>query len=299
MGCKRPIGQLAITTIFCGSLLSFAYSAQPAASSPLLQSQRHSSSDLEVAGRISGVPSSTHWFISYQSLLSLPQVETTILEDVNFTELHTPQVRVSGVELSVLARIIGVEASSNMMNALCVDRYQSQLPAEYVAAHRPILVLKINGLPTSQWAAQTNNEDPGPFMITYPDFKPSFQVLAHQDMPQEPTEMYMLSFGTQKDQFGPITPAGHFPSNSPVMLGFAIAKQNCLRCHNQGTAGGTKAGRTWSTLAAYARHNPTDFSNYVHNPQHVDTKATMPGNPTYDQATLAAITAYFQAFSSE
>ena len=248
---------------------------------------------------IAGVPTSSHWFITYQSLLSLPQVETTIAEDINFTELHTPRVKVSGVELSVLARIIGVPANSDMMNALCVDRYQSQLPAEYVAAHRPILVLKINGLSTSQWAAETKNEDPGPFMITYPDFKPSFKVLTHQDMPQEPTEMFLLSFGTQKDQFGPITPSGYFLPDSPVMLGFAIAKENCLRCHNHGTAGGTKAGRNWSTLAAHARHNPVDFANYVHNPQRVDSKATMPGNPTYDQVTLAAITAYFQAFPSE
>ncbi len=299
MGSKRLIGLLALHAIFCGSLLSYARSTQPRRRSPLLQPQRRSTTDLEVTGMISGISPTTHWFIPYQSLLSLPQVETTIIEDVNFSELHAPKINVSGVELSELAHIIGVLANSDMTTALCIDRYQSQLPSEFVAAHHPILVLKINGLPTSQWAKQTKNEDPGPFLITYLDFKPSFKILAHQDMPQEPTEMFLLDFGTQNEHFGPITPSGQFASDSPVMKGFAIAKENCLRCHNQGAAGGTKSGRTWSNIAAIARRNPVEFADYVRNPQKVDAKATMPGNPTYDQPTLAAITAYFQAFPSE
>jgi hypothetical protein len=42
---------------------------------------------------------------------------------------------------------------------------------------------------------------------------------------------------------------------------------------------------------------PKDFAAYVHNPRTANPKAQMPGNPQYDDATLAALTAYFRTFS--
>ena len=248
---------------------------------------------------IDGVPNSTPRFITYQDLQSLPQVTATITSDENFTEMHTPKVQVSGVYLSELARRIGVSSKADLTNAICVDHYSAPYPADYVATHKPILVLKINGLTAAEWAQQTKNEDPGPYLITQADFVPSYSILSHQDRAQVPTEVVSIEFARQKDVFATITPPGSFTPASPEMLGFGIARQNCLRCHNQGSTGGTKARRTWSVLSRHASEDPISFARYIHNPRSVDSHAQMPSNLQYDAATLNALTAYFKSFSGK
>ena len=104
-----------------------------------------------------------------------------------------------------------------------------------------------------------------------------------------------LNFSTAAATYGPITPRGDFPPNSPVMQGFTIAKQNCLRCHFLQASGGTKSGIDWRSLSMWAREQPQFFERYVHDPKSVEPHAQMEGNPTYDAATLAALTAYFRS----
>jgi cytochrome c1 len=81
------------------------------------------------------------------------------------------------------------------------------------------------------------------------------------------------------------------------MQGFAIAKQNCLRCHYMGQYGGTKSGQSWQSLSTWAREQPKFFERYVHNPQALEPRSHMEGFPDYDAATLSALTAYFRTFT--
>ncbi len=83
-----------------------------------------------------------------------------------------------------------------------------------------------------------------------------------------------------------------------VQDGYRIAQQNCFRCHNMGDEGGHKAGRPWLVLSAWATASPEYFAAYVRNPQASNPRAQMPGNPGYDDATVRALIAYFQTFSS-
>jgi hypothetical protein len=299
---ERPksIGLVALFTILCCALITAAHSAAAvAAASGLLKMDRQSPSDLEVSGLISGVPYSSHRFITYQDLLTLPQVSATVVSDENFTEMKTPRVEITGVYLSEFARRIGASSDSDLINALCVDHYRAPFPANYVAVHQPILVLKIDGQTASDWARKTGNEDPGPYLITQPNFVSSFHILSHQERPQAPTGVVSIDFTRQKETFDAIMPLGHFAPDSSEMDGFGIARQNCLRCHNRGAVGGTKAGKSWSVLSKRAIHDPASFARYIHNPKSVDSHSIMPGNPQYDAATLAALTAYFKTFSGK
>jgi hypothetical protein len=299
---KKLIGVAALGAALCCGLLSAARRNSQSASdtpSPLLHSVRKSSSDLEVTGLIRGVPSSSRHFISYDDLLKLPQVETTILNDENFTELKAPSVKVSGIYLTSLARSIGVLPQSDIIDALCTDLYRSHFPASYIAAHQPILVLTIEGKPSAHWATQTNNEDPGPYIISHSEFKPAFHVGSYEEIPQVPSNAVLIDFDTQHNVYGSITPPGQYAPGSPVENGFAIARQDCLRCHNSGIYGGTKAHISWSTLAKSAHDNPTRFAQYTRDPRSVDPKSTMPSNLRFGKDTLASLTAYYQAIPSE
>jgi mono/diheme cytochrome c family protein len=250
---------------------------------------RNAPDDLE----ITGLPGYPDLYLRASDLATLPLVTPTIQGDPNFPgqTLH-----ITGVYLDQLARALGAPTSLDLIDALCSDNYRSHYPADYIAQHHPILVFRVDGLAPAAWAAKTKQDDPGPYFITYEHFVPAFRILAHDDEAQLPTNVIRLNLSTTAKTFGAITPPGHYPADSPVAQGFAIAKQDCLRCHFMGTYGGTKSGLDWTALSAKARQDPARFAKYIRDPKSVDPHAQMPASPGYDEATTAALTAYFRAF---
>jgi mono/diheme cytochrome c family protein len=123
-------------------------------------------------------------------------------------------------------------------------------------------------------------------------------VLSHADEAQIPNGVIELRFLRQDVVLDAIRPRGSFAENSPEMLGYRIAQQNCFRCHNAGEYGGQKSGWSWQSLAHVAKVEPGGFAAYTKDPQSQDPTAEMPGNPEYDDATLHALTAYFQTFAA-
>ena len=72
---------------------------------------------------------------------------------------------------------------------------------------------------------------------------------------------------------------------------------NCLRCHQGGNIGGSKSPFGWPQMALIAQGNASAFGKYLVQPNRVNPEATMPPNPEFDAATVAAVTAYFQSQS--
>ncbi len=263
-----------------------------------IASVRHAADDLEVTGMIAGLPSGAVGYVSYADLSKLPQVTTTIQNDSNFADQPAKGVKITGIPLEQLAKALGALPQSDLIDALCSDRYRSHYPAEYVAAHHPLFALKINGERPAVWAAKTKEYDPGPYFVTHANYVPRYKILSHPEEAQIPDNVIRLNFTTVAATYGPITPRGNFALDSPVARGFTIAKQNCLRCHFLNNVGGTKSGVDWRSVSTWAQEQPKFFQQYVKNPQSVDPHAHMEGNPTYDAATLEVLTAYFRAFSA-
>jgi mono/diheme cytochrome c family protein len=271
-----------------------------APASKLLTSRRDHSTDLEITGLVDGVPPGESRFISYASLSSLPKVTFVLKHDDNFAELPVESAMVSGVDLEVLAKTVGARPDAELISAVCADGYTAPFPTEAIHAHHPVLVLTMDGLPLDVWAEKNQKPDLGPYLITYDNFVPAFHVLSHSDFAQSPAQLVRLDFTTSKQQaeaFAPIADASH--SITPqVQDGYLISQQNCFRCHNSGPYGGTKSGKSWQKLAKLAKKDPAEFQAWVRNPKSVDPDSKMPPNPKYDQATLDALTAYFQDFAN-
>jgi hypothetical protein len=264
-----------------------------------IASTRHAADDLEVTGMIAGLPAGAVGYVSYAELAALPAIATAIQNDSNFADQASRGIKITVIPLDQLAKALGALPKSDLIDALCSDRYRSHYPADYIAAHHPIFALKINGERPGKWAAQTHEYDPGPYFITHANYVPRYKVLSHSEQPQIPDNVMRLNFSTTAATYGPIAPRGDFPPDSPVAQGFIIANQNCLRCHFTNEVGGTKSGLDWRSLSTWAREQPKFFERYVHDPQSVEPHAHMEGNPTYDAATLNAITAYFRTFAEE
>lgn len=253
---------------------------------------RHHANDLEVTG----LPHRKAVYLSLAQLASLPQVAFDVADDENLPHAPGKTVHVEGVPLAVLLNAL--HAPADVLEAWCTDLYQAHYPASYLAAHNPVLALEIDGQTPAAWAAAHHAYDPSPYFITHQIFQPAFHILSHADEPQVPTNVIRLNLTDAAHAFGPITPPNLTPG-SPIEQGFTIAKQNCLRCHFSGNAGGTKSGRDWQILSLWARQKPDYFTGYVHNPKSKDPKAQMPGFPGYDEATLNALLAYFKAFPAK
>jgi mono/diheme cytochrome c family protein len=275
--------------------------AQTSAASPdipavSLLSTRSSPLDLEVDGELAGLPTGETRYVTRDALLALPQVNYTVSDDANFTS----PAQVSGVSLEELSKHLGAAPESDLVVAQCGDKYRANYPRTYVATHHPVLVLTINGQSPAGWPkdAEGRGFDMGPYLISHPKFTPSFKIFSHAEDPQIPWGVVRLDFRDEQTVFGAIAPRGPRAEQRLVQAGYRIAQQNCFRCHNMGAEGGQKAGRPWLVLSAWATASPDYFAAYVHNPKAKNPRAEMPGNPTYDDATLHALTVYFQTFSA-
>ncbi len=273
----------------------------PAADFPsgghLLLSERSSNSDLEITGMAADIAPGTVRYISYQQLLKLPQTTVTVTGDENFRELPPQKLTVTGVYLDVLERSLGALPGADLVTALCSDGYRATYTRQYVKTHRPILALKIDGLPVETWVAKTHNDDPGTYFITHADFTPSFSVSSFQEIPKIPAKITRLELGIAQEVYGAIAPNPRETSNPQVIAGFQIAQQHCYRCHNMGSYGGTKASKEWHALGNLASSSPAIFERYLRDPKSVDPKSAMTCEPQVGEPAAKALQAYFQTFA--
>jgi cytochrome c2 len=280
-----------IAAIFLATALPLSVAHAPADESPSLTAQlratRQSPSDLEISGQVSGIPTNQSRFLSREDLLPLSQSVAISPDDGNFKS--ATQVR--GVTLEKLAVALGISADE-MIIADCRDKYQAHYTRAYLAAHHPVLVTEMNGAAL----ADANVDDYGPYMIAHEHFAPAFKILAHNDEPQIPWGVTGLQFRNEKSFLAAIAPQGPDAGSKSARAGYQIAEQNCLRCHYNGTTGGAKSGVGWYVLATLATHSPDFFTAYVRDPKSKNPNTQMAASPEYDDATMAALIAYFRTF---
>lgn len=283
-----------LVAVLTASVAAYPHTDPHAVPRAILRTQRSSPGDLEVGGELAGLPAGSTRYVRYEDLLNLPQETYTVSDD---SDLPRNTV-VSGVALTTLARFFGQSPASTLIVAICYDRYRTNYPLDYLAAHHPLLVLRINGLLRAGWPSSVKGAAMGPYLISHPFFKPAFKVLSHEDEPQIPYGVTRLEFRRESVVFGAIRPPGRWPANSPVEQGYRIARQDCFRCHNSGAEGGQMAGKSWLELSSVAQTDPARFKRIIRAPASVTPGSRMTSEPGYDDATLDALTAYFRSFST-
>jgi len=288
----------AITILPVTSVRAAAGASDSSLPSIPLNSSRRYASDLEVGGELAGLPRGATRYVTLASLLTLPQVTYTVTDDTNFAGAAGGGTKISGVPLEELARVLAAAPESDMVVAICDDKYRANYPRDYVEAHQPLLVLRVNGQLPPRWPKdrETHQFSMGPYMISHPKFTPAFTALSHTDEAQIPWGVVRIEFRDERAVFGAIAPRGPRAQDPAVQAGYRIAEQNCFRCHNMGAEGGEKSGRPWLVLAAWAAASPEYFSAYVRDPKKKNRHSEMPANRGYNDATIRAIRDYFATF---
>lgn len=280
-------------SLLCAALVATAIAAATTPQLPLAN-QRGSPQDLEISGDVPGIPAGAKRFVHFADLSRLPQISFTVKDDTNFSA----PVKLSGVPLDALLPSLGMNSGKQLIAASSDDGYEAHYTAEYRVAHHPFLVLRIDGREPANWPKGPEGENYGPYLISHPSFTPTSHVLAQKEESQIPYGVIGLRFLDEDAVLRQLRPPGALPS-SPAMQGYRIALQNCLRCHRDENIGGTKSPFGWPQMALIAQGNPTAFGKYVVRPNSVNPEATMPANPEFDPATIAALTAYFRSFAPE
>ena len=284
------IGWLVAGLVLMSAGIDAAMGGAQGAARIALQVQRSSPQDLEITGDVPGIPAGQSRYVRYADLAGLHQVSATVKDDSNFSS----PVTLSGVPLDELTAALGMSSGgSQLIAAGCADGYEGHFTAEYRAAHHPFLVLTIGGKPPAQWPKGQDGETFSPYMVSQPFFKSGFKILSQSEVEQNPFAVTKLRYYDEATALTALKPPAS--AGAAAMQGYRIVTQNCLRCHRAADIGGNKSPFQWPQLALIAQGNASAFGKYVVQPNRVNPEATMPANPEFDAATVAALTAYFQA----
>jgi hypothetical protein len=112
--------------------LSLSLSTDTAPGIPKLYETRQFASDLEVGGELADLPAGSTRYIRREQLLELPQVSYTVTDDTNFTG----QTTIEGVELAELVSLLAAPAKSDLVVAICDDKYRANYPRAYLEIGR-------------------------------------------------------------------------------------------------------------------------------------------------------------------
>lgn len=269
-----------ITFLACNSN---AESLQPS-------STRQSWQDLEVITFDSQGKSAETVYYSYDQLLALPTVTVKTEHDPN---TNTPATY-TGVYISDLFESFGANASFDVIGANCLDRSKQYYDRDYVAKHRPILLLKFDGKLARDWPPTKQGYKLGPYCVVHESFSPTETIYGYFEESRTAPAVTSLELTSFNQSLGLFTPKKG-GSDPEVMKGQKIAVGSCISCHNFKKGGGHSADSSFFLLAAMAANSKDTFRKRVIDPRSVYPKSVMPPHPTFDDDTFNALEAYLKA----
>lgn len=274
------------------SALACLLAARPA-SALELHTTRTAPTDLAITGLLVGLAPGEVRYVSWGDLRALPT--TTLTTTDGF--LRGPQ-SVTALFLSDLLKALPTTARADCVLATCYDGYASVYTTGFIATYRPFLALEIAGKGPTAWPSPATVYNPGPYVITVSsELVPaaaSYLDLGHK----KPSGIVTLEIGNFAERYaGDFT--GAWAHLSPkAQAGREIWINSCGSCHPGPGAGGfsgTKSGRPFPVLVAYAAYAEPYFRKYVRDPKSISASAKMEPHPHYSDAQLDELVAFITA----
>jgi hypothetical protein len=234
-----------------------------------------------------GIAAKTVYY-SYDQLLTLPAVTVKTEHDPN---TNTPATY-TGIYLSDLFEAFDADASFDVIAAKCSNGRKQYYDRNYLARHRPILLLKFDDKPPADWPNAEHGSWLGPYCVVHESFSPAETIYGYVEQPGIAFAVFSLELTRFTQSLGRFTPkeSGNDPE---VAKGQKIAVGSCISCHKLGNAGGQAT--SWAVLAERAVNSKDYFRKYVTDPHSMNPISGMPPHPTFDDNTFNALEAYFKA----
>jgi hypothetical protein len=205
----------------------FAYNSNAASLQP--SETRQNWQDLEVNTLDpQGNPAKTVYY-SYDQLLTLPTVTVKTKRDPN---TNTPATY-TGIYLSDLFEAFGADGSLDVIGANRLDRFKLYYDRDYVATHRPILLLKFDGKEPDDWPSTEDGNMLGPYCVVHESFSPAETIYGYVEQPRSLYGVVTLELTRFTQSLGRFTPKAN-GEDPEVAKGQRIAIGSCISCHNMG-----------------------------------------------------------------
>jgi cytochrome c2 len=266
-------------------------SATPAAALEL-HSERSSPFDLALTGRLAGLHGGETRYVRWEELRGLPTTRLTL--DGEFAK--GPQA-LTVVFLSDLWKALPTGPGADSILATCSDGYVSVYTSQFISAYRPFVVVEINGKGPRDWPPPGLAFNPGPYAIMVSaELVPA--VAHYRDVQhKKPWSVTRLEIASYAERFGAIYSGRWAALSAAAAAGREIWVNTCASCHQgpEGLFGGTKAGRPFQVVAAYAGFDRAFFMRYVRDPKSLVPCAKMEPHPGYTDAELSGLIEFITA----
>lgn len=270
----------------CGWALTVSVSALE------LREERGSVYDLEVSGRLVGVPAGEARFVAREDM------ETLGTETLRVAGIFGPGEReLKVIWLEEVWAALPRENEADVLLAYCRDGYLAVYREDFIAAYRPFVILEIDGRGPDRWPPEGLKLNPAPWVIAVSGaVVPRVADLLDAGHKQ-PWGVMSIQVGRYAEVFEAIYTGRWSRLSLSAEAGREIWVNACTNCHTGpgGMIGGTKANRPFEVLAAQAGYNRDYFKAYVRNPQGTMPEAKMEAHPHYTDAQLEALIAFITA----
>ena len=158
--------------------------------------------DLEVITLDSqGDPAKTVYY-TYDQLLTLPAVTVKTDRDPNTNNPAT----YTGIYISELFEAFGADASFDVIGAKRSDRSKQYYDRDYVAKHRPILLLKFDGNVPRDWPHTEQGYKLGPYCVVHESFSPTETIYGYVEQSRSMYGVVSLELTGFSQSLGRFTP---------------------------------------------------------------------------------------------
>ena len=178
----------------------------------------------------------------------------------------------TGVYISGLFEAFGADASLDVIGANCSDGRKQYYDRDYLAKHRPILLLKFDGNLPDDWPLGENGTAFGPYCVVHESFTPVEKIYGYVEKPRSSHAVVSLELTSYSQSLGRFTPK-ESENNPEILKGQKIAVGSCSSCHNIGNVGG-QMGIPWSFLATTAVTDKDNFRKKVIDPKSLNVMST-------------------------
>ena len=251
-----------------------------------LHADRSSPYDLAVTGRLAGVPDGGTAYVRWTDLRALPSTRLSVEGEF----MKGPQ-SLTVVFLSDLWKALPTGPGSDTVLATCADGYASVYTQRFIADYRPFVVLEINGKGPMDWPPPGVTFNPGPYAVLVSADLVARVAQYPNVQHKKPWGVTTLEIASYADRFRTFY-SGDWATLSPAGAAGREAWVNtCASCHSgpPGAFGGTKAGRPFQVIAAYARYDRAFFMRYVRDPKSLVKCARMEPHPRYTDEELSGL----------
>ena len=257
-----------------------------------LHTEPSSRFDLEVTGRLTGVPAGQSRYIRWADLRALPTKTLTLSG-----EFVPGAQQVTALFVRDFWAQLPKTDGADTLLAACTDGYASIYREELFAGLQPFFVLEINGRGPESWPPEGLIFNPGPYVITISAaLAPAVGTLldANHKRPWGVTKVEVANFAERTQ---PVYTGRWGTLSVRAREGREIWINSCASCHNGpgDTFGGTKGDRPFDLLALHARDRPDFLKLYVRAPKSVRPDSKMDAHPHYTDAHLEALVAFITA----